>query len=196
MRSTAENTTQRKKLKMLLAFCVIPTAGIILGACSSSDDDDNATQPVQFDEASGGDLSDDPNNPQPFQLAIGQNQIAASMVDPDLDYITVNVPAGTELTAINVDSYDSENAISFIAIQTSSVFTELASSPDVANLLGYAHFGADDVGNDILSNISAGEGAQGFTPPLQAGDYSFWMQETGSAPVDVAITFDVTDVDG
>ena len=145
-----------------------------------------------FGEDEGGEISDDPNNPLPLQLAIGDNLISASVIEGDLDYVTINVPANSRLSAITVNSYDSSQSRSFVAIQNGSVFTELVDSPNVGNLLGYAHFGAADIGGDILPNIAEGAGALGFAPPLQAGDYSLWMQETSSAQVDFSITFEVT----
>ena len=43
-------------------------------------------------------------------------------------------------------------------------------------------FGTALVGSDILPNIGSGDGAQGFSGALPAGDYTFWIQETGDAP--------------
>ena len=114
----------------------------MLAACSSSSDSNDAgSEVVLFDETTDGDIVDDPNNPQFLQLAVGENRINAAMVAPDLDYLTINVPAGSELTAIELVEYVSADDQSFIAIQNGSVFTELPASPLVGNLLGYMHFG-------------------------------------------------------
>lgn len=196
----------RRQNPTSFSTALFPLIAITLTSCgsdssdsgdnSNGDDDNQSSLVVLHDEASDGDITDDPNNPLPLQLAAGSRQLSASVVAPDLDYITINVPAGTELTAITLDSYESASAQSFIAIQNGSVFTELASSPNVANLLGYAHFGTFGVDTDLLPAIAASAGAQGFTPPLPAGDYSLWIQETGSSNVDFSITFETTATGG
>lgn len=79
--------------------------------------------PAIFDEASDGDISNDPSNPQPLQLANGNNRIRASVVAPDLDYITVNIPSDHVLSSIALEDYMSSGARSFIGVQAGSVFT-------------------------------------------------------------------------
>jgi len=186
---------------LLLSTIIAPVSLVTMVACSSSDDDgddntvdgdiaeETVTEVLLFDEADGGDIVNDQNNPLPLQFVIGENRINASVVSPDVDYLTINVPAGSELTAIELAEYTSTDDRSFIAIQAGSVFTEPAAGADVGNLLGYLHFGADMIGEDILAGISTGEGAQQFTAPLEAGDYSFWIQETGAELVNYSLVF-------
>lgn len=174
-------------------------SAMFLVACSDSDSandtdtgantDDDPVDVLLFDEATDSDIINDPNNPQFLQFAVGQNRLNAAVVAPDLDYITVNVPAGSQLTSIQLDDYSSVDDRSFIAIQAGSVFTVLADAPAVEDLLGYLHFGENMIDADILAGIGLGEGAQGFTPPLEAGDYSFWIQETGGEPVNFSMNF-------
>ena len=198
--------------RFLLHTVIAPVSVLSLVACSSSDDDDGdapvetevpvdaevpveeppvATDVLLFDEADGGDITNDPNNPEFLQFIVGQNRINAAVVDPDLDYITVNVPAGSQLTAVEVTGYVSADDRSFIAIQAGSVFTVLPENAqtEIGNLLGYSHFGVDDIGFDVLARMGTGQGSQEFTPPLEAGDYTFWMQETGAEPVDFSLNF-------
>jgi len=189
------------KLTRLSSAVIVTSAAIIgLSACGSDDDDDTSTpvttlpDALVFDEATEGEITNDPNNPLPFQFADGVNAISASVAFPDVDYITINVPAGSELTSIELEDYVSTNNQSFIAIQSGSVFTELVDDPQVANLLGYAHHGTNMIGVDILPDIGSGVGAQGFTPPLSAGDYTFWIQETGSAVAEFTLNFIVAPV--
>ncbi len=183
---------------LVLSAIIAPFSIVTLVACSSDSDDDSDINAVEqetinsvllFDEANDGDIVDDRNNPQPLQFVVGENRVNGSTVSPDLDYLTVNVPAGSELTAIELADFTSTDDQSFIAIQAGSVFTEPNNGADPSNLLGYVHFGADMVGDDILAAISVGEGAQGFTPPLEAGDYSFWIQETGAELVNYSMVF-------
>ncbi len=195
---------QEKHMKLnhlFLSILIGTTSSVALVACGGSDSgsnndtvtpvntDNEPTAVLLFDEANDGDIINDPNNPQPLQLIVGENTVNAAVVAPDLDYITVNVPAGSSLTAINLVEYVSTSVQSFIAIQSGSVFTELASNPSVENLLGYMHFGDSMTGTNILPELGLGEGAQGFTPPLSDGDYSFWIQETGTEEVQFSLNF-------
>lgn len=193
--------------RLLLHAVIAPVSILSLVACSSSDDDDGdapveaevptegeapaPTDVLLFDEAAGGDITNDPNNPEFLQFIVGQNRINAAVVAPDVDYITVNVPAGSQLTAIEVTDYRSVDDRSFIAIQAGSVFTVLPENAqtEIGNLLGYSHFGVDDIGFDVLARMGTGQGSQEFTPPLEAGDYTFWMQETADDPVDFSLNF-------
>ena len=146
--------------------------------------DDAPTPPpadeVRFDEAVEGDISDDPANPVSIPLTVRDTFVDGTVTAGDIDYVTVNVPEGHVLAALGLPFYESGNERSFIAVQEGTVFTEPTNPADidVANLLGYALFGDATVGGDNLQLIGAGEGAQGFTGPLPAGDYTFWIQET------------------
>lgn len=190
------------KLKnFLLSTVVAPVSILSLVACSSSDSDSDSdlqspADVLLFDEANDGDITDDPNNPLPLQFVIGDNRISGAGGAPDLDYVTVNVPAGSQLTAIDLVEYISIDDQSFIAIQAGSVFTEPADNADAQNLLGYVHFGAAMMGQDILADMGLGEGSQGFTPPLEAGDYTFWIQEIGAADINYSLTFVVEEIGG
>ncbi len=188
------------KLNRLFLSKLIVSASIItLAACSSSDDDDDndidsgadntPTNTVLFDEADDNDIVNDPNNPQPLQLVSGGNIVNGTVVSPDLDYLTINVPGGSELTAIQLEEYTSADDVSFIGIQAGSVFTESNDNPAVENLLGFVLFGGELEGSDILVEMGLGEGTQGFTPPLGEGDYTFWIQETGDDLVTYSLNF-------
>ena len=190
------------KFNRLLLSTIASVSILTLAACGSDDDDDSGNgvadnAPVDallFDEATDGDIVNDPNNPQPLQLVIGENRVNGTVVSPDLDYLTINVPAGSELSALELTEYVSEDDVSFIAIQAGSVFTELPEGAEAANLLGFVLFGAELAGTDILDDMGTGEDAQGFTPPLEAGDYTFWIQEIGDAPAEYYLDFNVAPV--
>ena len=145
-----------------------------------------------YDEAVDGDLSGDRLAPDARVLAAGSNTVSATSVVGDLEYLTLTVPAGLELTAIVHESYVSTNAISFAAVQEGTIFTVPSTTLDPSALLGWVHFGAATLGTDILDDMAAGPGAIGFTPPLGSGDYTFWMQETGPAPSSYTLDFVVT----
>lgn len=135
-----------------------------------------------WDEAVDGDLSDDRLDPDAAVLVAGSNTVSATSTAGDLEYLTLNVPQGLQLDAIVLESYESGDAVSFIAVQEGTIFTVPNTTLDPSELLGWVHFGSGPagVGNDILDNMGAGPGAIGFVPPLPSGDYTFWMQETGA----------------
>jgi hypothetical protein len=142
----------------------------------------STTTPI-YDEGVDGDLSDDRFNPTDLPpLVEGGNVLTATSVANDLEYLTVSVPSDFELTAILLESYISTDDRSFIAVQSGDTFTEPPTGTDVTNLLGWTHFGTGlgQVGADILDDMAGGAGAIGFTPPLSSGDYTFWLQETGT----------------
>jgi hypothetical protein len=132
-----------------------------------------------YDETIDGDLSGDGLNPTVLIADFGKNVLSGTTVAGDLDYLTFNVAAGFTLEMVILADYESLDNLSFMAVQSGSTFTEPPVGTDPANLLGWVHFGGALEGSDILDDMGAGDGAIGFTPPLPAGDYSFWIQQTG-----------------
>jgi hypothetical protein len=138
-----------------------------------------------YDETAG-DLSNVASAPTLVNLTSGGNKITGTTGtgsgSVDLDYFRVNVPAGMKLVAIDLLSYDGPSQ-SFIGVERGTAFTDAAStSANPRLLLGYTHFNSSMIGTDVLDDIGAGAGSQGFTGPLGPGDYSFWIQEN-STPV-------------
>lgn len=149
---------------------------------------------ITYTESIDGDLSDDRLDPTDLNFSLGVNSITATSVQGDREYVHVVIPLGLDLSAVTLISYTGVDDTAFIGVQAGSVFTEPASGTNVANLLGWSHFGpgVGNVGLDILGDIGAGPGAIGFTPPLPAGDYTFWMQQTGTAQATYTFEFMVT----
>ena len=145
-----------------------------------------------LDEATSGEFSDDGSNPTVLEVAPGSNVLSGSVAAGDIDYVTFTVPPGYEFSSLNILDYDSTgNSQSFIGIQAGSVFTESATDPNPANLLGFTLFGDASVGGDILQDIGSGPDTQGFSGALPSGDYTFWIQETSSLSqyyLDVTLT--------
>jgi len=156
----------------------------------------NIGGPVAYDENVNGDLSGNrlaPTNLTPFTN--GTHSVRGTTVTGDVDYVHINVPSGSVLAQMVLSGYASTDDFGFIAVQAGSTFTETAGAPNVANILGYVHFGTAGLatpGTDILDNIGTGAGAIGFVPPLPAGDYTFWIQQTDAPYIDYKFDFVVT----
>jgi len=148
-----------------------------------------------WSEVGDGDLSGNRLAPTALgALAAGSSSVTATSVAGDREYFSVVVPAGFQLDAIVLSAYSLASGLSFVAVQSGATFTEPSSGTNVANLLGWAHFGPGQVGTTILDDLGAGTGAQGFTPPLPAGTYTFWSQEVGSTAVTYTLDFQVSAV--
>ena len=170
------------------------TMGGIVAAIAASAAVSHAT--VLWNESINGDLSNNQAAPNAFTLSLGTNSVIGSVGTPDnQDWIALTVPAGDVLSSLILKSYTSTDAQGFTGMQSGpsfvgSIFTQ-------ANYLGYAHFGTGAtngslpatnlVNADLLpimadnSPTGTSPGAQGFTPPLPAGTYTFLIQQTGSA---------------
>jgi len=147
-----------------------------------------------YDEGVDGDLSNDGLSPTVLVADVGANTLAGTTVSGDLDYFTFNIGAGFRLDAIILTAFDSADDLAFAAVQSGATFTEPPVGTDPANLLGWLHFAAPLVGTDILDDMGLGDGAIGFVPPLPSGDYSFWIQQTGTDSVGYGMQFVVSAV--
>jgi hypothetical protein len=138
-----------------------------------------------------GDFSNNGLSPNGFALdKNGANPLSGSSQGGDKDYVTVTVKSGSWLTSLVLTSYVSNDGRAFIGMMSGPQFTESSTSTNVANLMGYTHFGtgAGNVGGDLFTNMKTAAGAQGFSTPLGAGTYSFWIQQLG-AKTDYTMTF-------
>ena len=177
----------RRAKVWLAARCL---AVLALGAVGAS----GAGAAVVWDEAVNGDLSGDGGSPTPLAFPVGTSTVSATSVAGDREYARFTIPPGLALESVFLRSYTGADGLSFIGTQRGSTFTEPPGAANPANLLGYTHFGpgAGNVGADILPAMGSGFGSQGFTPPLGPGDYSLWMQQTGSIPTGYTFDFVVT----
>lgn len=138
-------------------------------------------QAFVHDEALDGDLSGDRLAPTWLTAVPGSNLLAMRSTTGDRDYVGFTVPAGWQLSSVFHLSYASTDDLSFMALQAGTTLTEPPTGTNVANLLGWYHFGVASAGTEIIDNLAAGPGAIGFAPPLGAGPYTFWIQQTGAA---------------
>jgi hypothetical protein len=134
-----------------------------------------------WNESAQGDLSGNMSAPTSLALSAGDNDLFATTQGGDLEFFTVTVPAGSTMTGLFLRSYVSSDQTAFMALQRGTTFTESPFAPNIANLLGYSHFGpgSGGVGVNLLPRLGTAQGAQGFTPPLQADSYTFWLQQLG-----------------
>ena len=134
------------------------------------------------------DLSNSFAAPSVLNLSAGSNLITGrtgTQAGIDRDYFTITVPAGFRLSAINLVATDVPS-LSFLGVENGTAFSNPATTTP-AQLLGYVHFGQSLVGTNILDDIGLGAGAQGFSGPLNAGTYSFWLQENSTPVVNYQI---------
>jgi hypothetical protein len=134
-----------------------------------------------WNEATQGDLSGNMSTPTSLMLSAGNNDLFATTQGGDLEFVTVTVPAGSTMTGLFLRSYQSFDQTAFMAVQRGTTFTESPFAPNIANLLGYSHFGGSGIGFNLLPGLGTAQGAQGFTPPLQADSYTFWLQQLGGS---------------
>jgi hypothetical protein len=152
---------------------------------------------VAYDESVSGDVSNDPQAPTPFDLALGSNSFIATMPGTDLDFLTVNVPAGGQLNSLLMTGYSGIDEISFIAVGAGTQMPPSVLSYDPTGLLGYAHFGpgVSDIGSDLLPDLAvANFGVPGFSIPLPSGSYTFWLQQESNTDTGYQLDFSVIPV--
>lgn len=153
-----------------------------------------------WDESVNGDLSDNGLTPTNLgKLQPGNNTLTATFslgqANPDADYFTFEVPQKLSLAQIILKSLTPEDEVAFFAVVTGSVFDFVFTGPDATGLLGWIDMGQEEVGTDILDDMGRANlspiasGATGFTPPLGAGNYSFWLRQGGETPVTVTVDF-------
>lgn len=173
--------------RLVRALC----CSIVLAVASQS------VAAVVWDEAVNGDMSNVPGTPTAIPVAPGTNSIVARMDGDDLDFFTITVPAGSVFSSIFNPAYDSIDQVSFMAIGNGTSLPSGVLSDDPTGLLGYTHFGpgALDDGADLLAAMGVLQfGVPGFTPPLPAGSYSFWVQQANSVDESYQLDLVITKV--
>ncbi len=137
-------------------------------------------------ESSDGDLSGDGLAPTSVSVAAGSNEIygttgrtAEGVVDRD--YFVISVPTGHQIVAlIEKAGTTTVGGVAFLAVQTGTQVTVPTNTQDATGLLGWIHYFGATEDTDILVGLGQGGfGAEDFIPPLPAGDYAFWIQDTG-----------------
>ncbi|MGH8047597.1 MAG: PEP-CTERM sorting domain-containing protein, partial [Chthoniobacterales bacterium] len=151
---------------------------------------------ASYIETVNGEISGNRLAPTLFTLDPGANTLSGTVITGDVDYLTFNIPVGFKFQSLTLDSYTGTGTLtkSFIGMQSGTTFTVTPAAAQPADMLGYTHYGPTGVQGEILDDIGTGSGAQGFTPPLAAGNYTFWIQETGSQARNYTFTMTMTAV--
>jgi len=164
---------------------------VLLGTIAAAAMLQGAQASTAWDEATSGDFANVGTSPTQVNFGLGSNLILGSTGRTagivDRDYFTFTLPAGWQLDTITVMPGTvsiGPSTISFIAVEAGTQVLTNPTGGDPSALLGWWHYGPNDIGSDSLGVIGLGPGAIGFSGSLPAGSYSFWIQETatGSAP--------------
>ena len=156
---------------------------------------------TDYDEAVDGDISGDRFNPTVLNLTTGSNVVVATQQGDafgrDVDYLTIVVPTGSQLVRLDCPAYSAlgKPNLAFLGVQAGPIFTTPFTNTDAADLLGGVVYGFFSVGTDILPQVGTLGGATGFTPPLPAGTYTWWYNQTGD-PSTVTLDFVIEPADG
>lgn len=166
-------------------------AGVVgLSICSAA-----AAGGFVYDEAVDGDLSNDWLNPTQLPMfEQGDSVVTMSVVnsdDPefgDRDYFTITIPEGFQLLSLNLLALDAGNGddIAFLGIQAGNQITVDPNFPNPEPLLGWMLTQPSDIGTDIQETLVGAENR-----PLDAGQYSFWVQQTGQDETTLSLGFTV-----
>jgi len=150
---------------------------------------------AEYDEALDGDISGDRFAPTAIALEPGENRVrgffglSAVPNVADLDYFTLDVPAGYELRNIVLAALEAGGANSFLGLAVGAQFPLAPNVPDPSPLLAWAHVYTAQVGLDLMPAVL------GLSSPLPAGRYTFWSNETDtSAQASFAYQFNVVAV--
>jgi hypothetical protein len=152
---------------------------------------------VIYNESVSGDLSNSGLTPTALTVAGGSNQVLGTTgtgaAGVDRDYFTFTVPAGLQLASITLlPGTAVGGAFSFIGMEAGNQLT-LATNVAVANgLLGWDHYSAAEINTNILATMAVpANGSSGFTPPLGAGSYAFWIQDFNAGPLAYGFDFNI-----
>lgn len=145
-------------------------------------------QALDYNEAVSGDLSNAGLSPTVLGvLTAGSNQIFGTIASGpngvDRDYFTVTVPTGFEFVSLTpLSGTTVGDTASFLGLEAGTQVTVPTNAVTATGLLGWTHYTVADIGTNLLPTMgTAGFGSTGFTPPLGAGNYAFWIQDADAA---------------
>ena len=94
---------------------------------------------------------------------------------------TITVPVGLQFSKlVLLPGTSVSGGASFVGLEAGLKITLPTNAGDAAGLLGWIHYSNSDVGSDLFPTMSFPfGGSSGFTAPLGAGKYAFWVQDFG-----------------
>ena len=148
--------------------------GLLTAPCFATD----------YNEAVLGDFSNFGSTPTSIgSLTPGANNVLGTTgrgnAGLDRDYFTFTVPVNSLLVSMTeLPGTTVGGDVSFIGVQAGNKVTVGTNPSSAAGLLGWTHYGVADINVDILPRMGVSSfGSTGFTTPLGAGDYAFWLQD-------------------
>lgn len=146
-----------------------------------------------YNESIDGDLSGDRFNPTLISVDNGLNTVTMQVVDSasggDRDYFTFSIGAGQSIDSIVVtDAFNPAggfDSTAFVGLAFDSIFDF---DPDTfvgPGLQGFVLTDMSVVGAESIETLSGGLSSLG------AGDYSFWVQQTGSDLTELSLAINV-----
>ena len=148
--------------------------GLLTAPCLATD----------YNEATSGDFANSGSAPTSIgSLTPGSNNIFGTTgrgnTGLDRDYFTFTVPVNSFLVSMTeLPGTTVGGDVSFIGVQAGNKVTVGTNPSSAAGLLGWTHYGVADINVDILPRMGVSSfGSTGFTTPLGAGDYAFWLQD-------------------
>jgi hypothetical protein len=130
-----------------------------------------------YQEAVSGDLSDSGVSPTILIPGAGDNFVSGQVGGwgTDDDFFGFTIPPTMRLEALILVLDSATDNPSYLGIEDDSVFITGAGNP---HYFGYCYFEASQIGTDLLPILGASNG--NFEPPLEAGNYTFWLDEGGA----------------
>ena len=160
-----------------------------------------AAAAVIYDETFDGDLSNDPLAPTPLTFSVGSNEVVGNMFTPDdtRDFITFTIQPDQRLEALRLLRYQDldlnvpgNRGFHAINLGTTSF---IPSGGTADNFLGGSHLDPVPEGTDLLPVLAmAPQAGTGFITPLEPGDYSYVIQQTGPQLTGYTVDFVVSQV--
>lgn len=137
-----------------------------------------------YRESTSGDLSNSGLTPTVLPVSLGSNQVFGTtgrVTATDRDYFMITVPTGLQISQIlELGGTTVGEAVSFFGIERGSQVTVATNATTADGLLGWVHYGPVSTDTNILPDLAVpSQGSTGFSGPLQAGNYAFWIQDFG-----------------
>lgn len=145
--------------------------------------EETAEETFIYDENVNGNLSLNNNAPTVIKFKPGNNRVASSQAEADdkANFFTFQIPDGYEVSKLFVESYKGSDDLGFMGIDEGS---SIQTNPP--SFIGGLSYGTVNIGTDILPAMGNPENPAaiaipgfGFTPPLNAKQYTIWLNQTG-----------------